>query len=81
MSYRDARRRREALKRMIQAEASFLSYLRETVGIDTSTFPYQDLHIPELGIVHRITFFPPHLKTRFLTWYHDIYLPSLNKKP
>ena len=67
------------LKFSVMVEDQWRIYARDVLLIDVSQFPYREEIIPELGITHRITFYPDHLKPQFQAWLRDIYLPPFTK--
>lgn len=65
------------LQASVMAEHEWQKHLREVVGIDISDFPSEEVFIPELGIKHRMVFYPDKYKEMFHTWLHEKYFPWL----
>jgi hypothetical protein len=69
------------LKIWLMAEGQWLTYARDVLGVDVSQFPSHNRYFPELGITHKIVYYPDALKPQFWEWMNTIYLPSLAHPP
>lgn len=65
------------LQASVMAEHEWQKHLREVVGIDISDFPSEEVFIPELGIKHRMVFYPDKYKEMFHVWMREKYFPWL----
>lgn len=64
------------LQLAVMAEDQFRKHM-QSLGVDTSSYPSGQRHVPELGVTYTETYYPDHTKKYFHKWIDEVFLPEM----